>query len=337
MAQNKYALIRYKVLDHCFRNTGKRYFIDDLISACEEALCEINPDSNGISRRQIYEDIAFMESKEGWEIELLREREGKKYYYRYADSNFSINQMPLNETELTQLKSAMTILSQFTGMPQFDWIQELLPKLQQGMSQAELPAPIMAFDNNSDLKGIAYLGPLYQAIYYRKVLRIRYQPFVSDAAFDVELHPYFLKQYNNRWFLFGYNPEKDKLDWNLALDRIVEMTEISKPYVENHSIDWNDYFEDMIGVTKWDGAAPQDVVLHVKGITGKYIESKPMHGSQKHRWLESDTLEVRLNLIINYELERLILSYADAIHILSPQELRERVLGRVNGIRDVKL
>jgi hypothetical protein len=50
MATNKNALIRYKILDNCFRNIGKKYFIDDLIEECDKMLLEIDPASNGISR-----------------------------------------------------------------------------------------------------------------------------------------------------------------------------------------------------------------------------------------------------------------------------------------------
>ena len=57
MATNKNALIRYKVLDNCFRNPAKRYFIDDLIESCETALLELNNESDGISRRQIMEFV----------------------------------------------------------------------------------------------------------------------------------------------------------------------------------------------------------------------------------------------------------------------------------------
>ncbi|MGO8055875.1 hypothetical protein, partial [Rhizobium leguminosarum] len=85
MATNKNALIRYKVLDNCFRNPGKRYFINDLIEECDKVLLEIDSESKGISRRQIFEDIAFMESKEGWGIELSKLRDGKKVYYRYTE------------------------------------------------------------------------------------------------------------------------------------------------------------------------------------------------------------------------------------------------------------
>lgn len=331
MSTNKNALIRYKVLDNCFRNSGRRYFINDLISECENVLFEIDPKTNGISRRQILADIAFMESKEGWEIELIRNRDGKKVYYHYAESSFSINNMPLNETEINQLKTAVNILSQFKGMPQFEWINELIPKLKQGMSSTDASPVIMEFDSNQDLKGIEHLGTLYNAVFYRKVLVVSYQPFGNELPYDVIIHPYFLKQYNNRWFLFGFNPEKNKHDWNIAIDRIVSIKEINSEFHPNTFIIWNDYFEEIIGVTKPEKAAEENIVLHFYGKTGKYILTKPLHGSQKSSWLDENTLEVRLDLIINYELERLILSYADSAKVILPLTLAEAVRNRLEN------
>ncbi len=328
MATNKNAFIRYKVLDNCFRNPGRKYFIDDLIEECERVLLEINPVSNGISRRQIFEDIAFMESNEGWSIELERLRDGKKVYYRYANKSFSINNMPLNEIEINQLKAAVDILSQYKGMPQFEWVNELLPKLKQGIVTNQTSATIMEFDSNQYLKGIEHLGPLHNAISYKKVLTISYQPFENDAPFDVVIHPYFLKQYNNRWFIFGYNPEKEKYDWNLAIDRIISIKEKKEKYHKNNKIDWQEYFEDIIGVTKHVDAELEEVVLHFKGKTAKYIETKPLHGSQKTKWIDDYTLEVTLDVIINYELERLILSYADSVFVIQPLILAEAIKNR---------
>ena len=329
MATNKNALIRYKVLDNCFRNPGRRYFIDDLIAECESVLLEIDPESNGISRRQIFEDIAFMESKEGWSIELDKLRDGRKVYYRYADLSFSINNMPLNEVEINQLKAAVDILSQFKGMPQFEWVNELVPKLQQGIVTDEASATIMEFDSNQYLKGIEHLGPLHNAIFYKKVLTISYQPFENDVPFDVLIHPYFLKQYNNRWFLFGYNPEKEKYDWNLAIDRIISIKETNGKYQKNNKIDWQEYFEDIIGVTRPNNAQPEKVILHFYGRTANYMETKPLHGSQKQKWIDDNKLEITLYVIINYELERLILSYADSVRIIQPLILTETVINRI--------
>jgi predicted DNA-binding transcriptional regulator YafY len=237
--------------------------------------------------------------------------------------------MPLNEVEINQLRSAVNILSQFKGMPQFEWINELLPKLQQGISANDTTAPIMEFENNQFLKGIEHLGQLYNAIHYKTVLKISYQPFQDEKAIELILHPYFLKQYNSRWFLFGYNPEHKKSDWNLAIDRIIAIKESKIAYIENTEIDWSEYFDDMIGVTKPELSSPEKVILHFYGITGKYMETKPIHGSQKTKWLDKNTLELSLHVVINYELERLILSYADTVKVVAPERLGEKILERL--------
>jgi predicted DNA-binding transcriptional regulator YafY len=330
MSTNKNALIRYKVLDRCFRNIGKRFFIEDLIEECNKALSASNPKTGGISRRQIFEDISFMESSLGWSVDLEKSRDGKRIYYRYRDTGFSINNMPLNEVEINQLKSAIEILSQFKGMPQFEWVHELVAKLQQGTIQRETKT-IIEFDSNQYLAGIENLGELYNAIVYKKVLHILYKPFENDVPIEFIIHPYYLRQYNNRWFLFGYNPERKKYDWNLALDRIISISEFGDKYHKNTAIDWSEYFDDIIGVTKPDGASTESITLQFFGKTGNYIVSKPLHGSQKYKWTSDDILEVKLKVIINYELERVILSYADSVKVIAPKKLYQQIQNRLSA------
>jgi predicted DNA-binding transcriptional regulator YafY len=319
MPINKNALIRYKVLDNCFRNSGRRYYIEDLISECNKVLKEINPDSKGISRRQIFEDISFMESSEGWSVDIFRGKDDRRAYYRYVDPNFSINNIPLNELDIIRLQTILQTITQFKGMPQFEWMYELFSKMKQGISASANTQIIVEFDSNQYLWGIEYFGIIYNSILYNKVLKIRYCPFICEEAYELILHPYYLKQYNNRWFVFGYNPQKEKFDWILALDRIKEIKETNLTYIQNTQIEWTEYFEDMIGVSKPENAKIEKIVLHFFNKSGKYIESKPIHGSQKSKWIEKDVLEVSLELIINYELTSLILSYADNVRVIHPQ------------------
>jgi predicted DNA-binding transcriptional regulator YafY len=329
MATNKNALIRYKILDSCFRNPGRRYFIQDLINECEKVLAEIDPDTKGISRRQIFDDIAFMEGPEGWSIELERHKDGKKVFYRYKDLSFSINNMPLNEVEVNQLKNAVDILSQFKGMPQFEWISEMVPKLRQGMTINDSESKVMEFESNEYLKGKDQLGALYNALHYKKPLKVTYHPYQDENPHTLTLHPYFLKQYNGRWFLFGFNPISGKSDWNLAIDRILEIEELSIPFVENSEINWSDYFEDIIGVTKPEGEEIRTIILHFFGKTGKYIYTKPLHGSQKAKWIDDHILEVKLEVIPNYELERVVLSYAESVKVIEPFNIKNQIIQRL--------
>lgn len=66
-------------------------------------------------------------------------------------------------------------------------------------------------------------------------------------------------------------------------------------------------------------------------MTGKYIESKPIHGSQKSRWITSNTLEVTLEIIINYEFERLLLSYCDTVIVIKPHGLKQKIKTRITN------
>ncbi|MFN4915309.1 MAG: helix-turn-helix transcriptional regulator [Sphingomonadales bacterium] len=326
MPATKNALIRYKVLDNCFRNPGRKYFINDLIAECTKVLQEIDSSIKSISRRQILDDIAFMESGEGWSIDLERTRVNRKVFYRYSDTSYSINNMPLNQLELGLLQDLLLNLSHLKGMPKFEWVAELIPKLKEGMVQNTQAKTFMEFDNNPFLRGVEHLETLYNAIFNKQALRIQYQTFDSPEPKTFIIHPYFLKSYNQRWFLFGYYPEADYPAWNMAIDRIKGIEEAKDKYIENTEIDWNEYFEDMVGVTRPENAQPEKIVLHFLGLRGKYVETKPLHGSQKARWLDDNTLEVQLDLIVNRELVSLLLSYGADLVVQKPLQLRKTIV-----------
>ncbi len=328
MATNKHAIIRYQTLDKCFRNPGKRYFIEDLIEECNNTIYEFSGNDIGIKRRQIFEDIKFMESPQGWNIPLEHNRDGHKVYYRYADKSFSINNQPLNETEENQLKEALLTLSRFKGMPQFEWVDEISTRLDSGLGLSHKTDKIIEFDQNNYLKGLEHITPIYNSILYKMAIDVDYKSFKQEASQSVVLHPYFLKQYNKRWFLFGKSEVSEGL-MNLALDRIISIKESKKKFIPNRSIDFNEYFEDIVGVTLSNEETVQNIVLEVSNNLMPYIQTKPIHGSQKMiEHGENHTL-ISLDLIPNYELEALILSYGEGIKVLLNGEFRDKINTRI--------
>jgi len=321
MATNKNAQLRYHTLDRCFRNPGKRYFWENLLEECNSALHEFNGGQSGIKRRQLFQDIQFMESEAGWSIPLERHRDGRKVFYRYSDLNFSINNQPLNETELNQLQSGMIILSRFQGLPQLKGLQEIIPRLQKGVGPEAL-TPVLSFDENPYLKGSEFIGELFNNIIYKKALFIGYQDFKADKPYFITFHPYHLKQYNNRLFVFGYNEYNNVPDWNLALDRIISIELATSEFIENTDIEWDEYFDDIIGVTRPKGEIPIDIVLWFDSMTAPYIITKPLHGSQRKsvQHNNQDGLTIHLNLIPNFEFFQVLLSFGGKVKVLSPPQ-----------------
>ncbi len=329
MATNKNATIRYQLLDKCFRNSGRMYFLEDLMEECNAALQEFNPEHKGIGRRQLFDDIRFMESSQGWSVPLEKYRYGKRVYYRYSDLSFSINNQPLNESEAKQISSALMILSRFTGTPQFEWINEIIPVLENKLGLTNIDKQVIAFDENIDLRGRDNIKPLFDAITNQRVLKITYKDFKSTEPYDIIIHPYYLKQYNNRWFAFGLNESVQNKTWNLAIDRIQNIEETEKKY-QKCDIDWLNYFYDIVGVTRPDDKEPEEIKLKFTSNQAPYILTKPLHPTQKV-YFEGNELIVRISVIPNYELETLILSYAEDVEVISPEGFREKIKKRINA------
>jgi len=333
MATNKNATIRYQVLDRCFRNPGRRYYMEDLVDACNEALYEFSGTQDGIKRRQVFEDIKYMESAQGWNIPLEHRKDGRKVYFRYDDMSFSINNQPMNAMEAAQLKEALMSLSRFRGMPQFEWVNELTARLYNLKDNEPGGKHIIDFDQNQYLTGLEYISPIYNAILYQQVIQIQYQSFKQEAIQIFIFHPYYLKQYNNRWFVFGRSEENDYII-NLSLDRIKGIEETKRDYIRNDMIDFSEYFEDIVGVTLPNDGEIVHITASIQPALVPYIKTKPIHGSQKIKQQTNGEFELSLDVVPNYELEAVLLGYGEGLVVTGPIAFKNKISSRIKIMAD---
>jgi predicted DNA-binding transcriptional regulator YafY len=330
MSVNKYAFIRYKVLDRCFSNPGRMYFIEDLIEECNLVLSDYDPNCGGVSKRTIFSDIEFMESEFGWSVPLERFSVGKRCFYRYSDIKFSITNQPLNMVEAEQLRAALIIMSRFSGVPQFEWVDELIPQLEAQFDLKNRDYPVISFESNQYLKGKKFLSKLFDSIINQQVLKLTYQDFRNNDPYCFMFHPYYLKQYNGRWFTLGRHQEFDKPNWNVALDRIISIEDVPIQYLASE-INWDDYFDDMIGVSRPEGGQLESIELLFSQSLSPYIKTKPIHPSQVEKQT-NEGLSIRIKVIPNYELEQLILSFGEGVEVISPLHLRDKIKSRIKDL-----
>ena len=322
MPINKNALVRYKILDKCFSDSYHKYFIEDLMEKVNEQLEDagVKP----VSKKQIYDDIKFMKSVDGWEAPIESYQYGKRKYLRYS-YDFSIMETPITDMEVEQLETLITSLSRLQGIPMYDWIEELLANLRHRFGLRGIDTNSIGFEQNRDMQGLRYLSNLIDCVIKRQPVLIDYHPFGRDVI-KWTIHPYYLKQYNNRWFLLGYNPDFDDLSI-VALDRIegIELAETS--FKRNLDFDFDAYFRDIIGVSIEKGKVVEHVRLKFSPKRLPYVLSKPIHHSQE---VENEAEGIiSLDVIPNKELISELTWFQDDIEVLSPDSLREEIKEKI--------
>jgi predicted DNA-binding transcriptional regulator YafY len=321
MPVDKQVLLRYQVLNKCFRNRYREYTIDDLVDECNKALRR--NDKPDVSKRTIQNDINILEADYGIELDENL-KQGKKRLYRYVDTNYTIPLFRINDEERHKLQGAIRVLENFEGEPTYDWARTLLMQIEGGLFTNE-STPVVSFQSNPDLKGLDLFGKLLQAIIKKRVLKIEYAPFGKDS-YSERIYPYHLKQFNDRWYLIAQAVGYDTLG-HYALDRIEGFEEISMPYKES-DVDFEEYFDDVIGVTVPENDS-EDVVLRINKPRFEYIRTKPLHLSQRIVEENDNFAVIKINVKINKELEALILSFGSDMEILSPDYFRARMAEKI--------
>ena len=327
MPVDKQVLLRYKILNRCFRNRYKEYTIDDLVDACNEALRKA--DKQDVSKRTIQNDINVLEADHGILLDEKLKR-GRQRLYRYRDTSYSLPFLRMNDEERNKIQDAIRVLEDFEGDPLYDWARTLLMQVGGGMFNED-SSLVVSFQSNPDLKGLNLFGKLLQAILTKRTLKIIYTPFGKDS-YSERVYPYHLKQFNDRWYLIAQAVGYETLG-HYALDRIESFEEISIPYKESE-VNFNEYFDDVIGVTVTGRSEPTDVVLRVSNKRFNYIKTKPLHLSQRIISEEDDYTTISINVKINLELISLILSFGPDVEVIAPASLRAMIAKDVSVMRD---
>lgn len=256
--------------------------------------------------------------------------DGRKKYIRYADEEYSIFKNELSPEELTNLRSTIEMLGRYRGIPSNAWLEEVISNLEYRFGVKSNSENLIEFEQNERLTGLGFLSDLIDATVNHQPLSVTYHSF-SGSERTSTVHPYYIKQYNNRWFLFGMeeNPKYGNPVVNKALDRIVRF-EVLKDvaFVPNDKVNFKDFFKDIVGVTiPEDHPKPERVVLKFDGARFPYIVSKPIHHTQEVVDVNEHTISIMVRP--NLELESKIFSFVPQVEVLEPQWLRKEIASKI--------
>ena len=333
MPINRNALLRYKTIDRMLRG-GRQATLDELIDACSDALYDYNGYGD-VGKRTIQNDIQEMRNSQALGYYAPIKVVDRKYY-TYKDRSYSIMQMPISKDDLIQLSEAVGLLKQMSSFQGFDGVGDVVNRLEDHVASIRYKVePVILLENNERLKGLEYITPLHDAILLKEVIKITYKSFISEESQTFCFSPYLLKEFRNRWFVFGKRHDSpDKLILNLALDRIEYITDApqKEKYKTEKAFQPQTYFKNMIGVTRDFDSPVEHVVFEAIPAQAPYIITKPLHESQKEvERREDGSIVFSIDVIVNYELERDLLGFGERIIVLSPVSLVKRLQERLTS------
>jgi len=311
---------RYREYDAMFRDFNEEWSKGDIISEL------------AISEKTFNLDRRAMEWLFDVEIISIRGQD-KNYIYRYADRDMSISEKTLTQKEVDSVEQAIAILSGVSGLELLEGCEDILSNLRGFESKSKIMdkmEPFVSFqtDNWGFIKNFSVL---FNAIRDKQVLEINYKDFKSKE-YKFELHPYFLKHYNEMWYLYGYNSEKDQYDWVLALDRIEKIEFLNKPFKENKRYKFDSsYFDDVVGITKYLDKEPVKIKLKVNPDSIEFVGGKPLNQRQKPIQQEEDGNHYTyITVRPNNELYNRLLMFGDNIEVIEPMEVRKELADKIN-------
>ena len=195
--KHKNAQLRYNVLNKCFRNKTKSFTIGKLLEECNKALNEYGYD--GIQKRQLYNDISYMKSDQGWSIDLEEVKIGRERVYRYSNTAFSIeNASELNENQKEIVKEAFLSLKTMSGIPQLDHIDidSVCAQLRIGLEDKENREEIYLKDINEsdrDFYGGRFQEEIFLHIKNKTSIRVFWKNKKKEDK-EISLSPYLMKE-----------------------------------------------------------------------------------------------------------------------------------------------
>lgn len=326
MPKNKNAEYRFLVLDRCFSDFRHKYTIEDLLEKVNDKLYDANGSKSMIMERQLRVDLNSIRKMlpDGIYLEAIP-YDGKKCYYRYSEPNFSIYKNELSVAEVQNLRSTIEMLGKYRGAPSNGWLEEVISNLEIRFGVKGNAENLVSFEQNEQLKGLEYLAMIIDATINHQPLEIEYVSANGNHHKHI-LHPYFVKQYNGRWYLFGLDEKEGRIK-NLALDRIQKLNTNEHAFRKNENIDFNSYFDNVVGVTVPYEAQLEEIQLKFSPHRFKYVTSKPIHKSQKT--ISEEDCIISLNLYHTLELEQQIFSFGPDVEVLSPAWFRDEFSNKI--------
>lgn len=328
-------LLRIKAIDELFASKPGETFMP------EEIIAYVNSKNYNwcYNRHKFARDIKFLQNEKNAQLKeercLPQKGVGRMITkYGYENWDASIFHDSLSHDDKLLIRDMLGVM-QLKGIETLKTFVKF--ELNYGKDVSKAYSPIISFTKNPLEKKILskHLNKLLTCIRQQKVIHIKMQDRFDSAKITKHIvHPWYLREYNRRWYLFG---KEDRSIRHYAIDRILSISERKKTYeAADRSIE--EILENVIGINFKEDDRAEDIIFWVSNDSSDFVLKKPIHKSMEQieesevrQYDCQDSLDklpnkqgvfLKMKCIINYELRREMMSFGTALVVLAPNKLR---------------
>ena len=183
--------------------------------------------------------------------------------------------------------------------------------------------------------GVENVQMVLEAIDQSKGLLCDYYSFNKKTKKAHRLIPYFLKTWEQRWYLVA---EPDNHHHGLsvfALERMDNLRLTEEKMKPSNEITVDEYFDGSFGVNHSDEQVPVRLVVKVYGSQVDYVRALPIHESQREIETTEEYALFEYRVVPCYNLFQQLLWHRERLEVMEPAFVREEMKSIVKALAEI--
>ena len=173
--------------------------------------------------------------------------------------------------------------------------------------------------------GVEYVQTILEAIDKKRGIECDYYSYNKKSVKHQTLIPYFLRTWENRWYLVAEPDNHHHGQSVFALERMDNIRLTGEKMLPSKKITPEEYFDGCFGVNHSDDQKPERILIKVYSTQVEYIKKLPIHESQKEIEATDEWSIFEYRIIPCFNLYQQLLWHRERIEILEPKSIRDEM------------
>ena len=173
--------------------------------------------------------------------------------------------------------------------------------------------------------GVENVQIILEAIDKKRGIECDYYSFNKKTVKHQLLIPYFLRTWEQRWYLAAEPDNRHHGISIFALERMENIMLTEKKMLPTHKISAEEYFDGSFGVNHSDDQKPEKIRIKIYGAQVEYVRALPIHESQEEVEINNDWSIFEYRLVPCYNFYQQLLWHRERLEVLEPLHVRDEM------------